>query len=190
MNITKAFWFLKTQMMRCLYGSLGSHSYMGRVAFIQRKKNFYIGSNVRIYPGLRAEMTCETASIKIGDNVSIGQNFHVVSYKGELTIGNDTTISGNVFISNVDHSYSEIGKHILDQEMIYKETIIGENCFVGYGAVIMPGTKLGKQCIVGANSIVKGEFPNYCVIAGNPARIIKKYNSESNEWIKTGVHND
>ena len=68
--------------------------------------------------------------------------------------------------------------------MLYSHTAIGENCFIGYGAVIMPGTVLGRQCIVGANSVVKGVYPDYCVIAGVPARIIRRYNFQTEEWEK------
>ncbi|HBC99505.1 MAG TPA: lipopolysaccharide biosynthesis protein [Lachnoclostridium sp.] len=184
MNLEKALWYLKTQLTKFQYGSIGKHSYIGTVTFVQRKKHLYIGNNVRIYPGMRAELTKESARIVVEDNVSIGQNLHVVSYQGALNIGRNTTISGNVFVSNVDHDYREIGIHVLNQGMLEKETLIGENCFIGYGAVIMPGTKLGKQCIVGANAVVCGDFPDDCVIAGVPAKIVKKYNEKLNEWIK------
>ena len=46
----------------------------------------------------------------------------------------------------------------------------------------MAGTKLGKQCVVGANSVVRGEFPDYCVIVGAPARVVKKYNPDTKIW--------
>ena len=49
----------------------------------------------------------------------------------------------------------------------------------------MAGTTLGKQCIVGANSVVKGNYPDYCVIVGAPAKIVKKYNMERCIWQKT-----
>lgn len=182
MNLTKAKWFVGTLLTKWKYGSVGKHSYIGKTLFVQCPKKLFIGSNVRIYPGMRAEMTTDDAIIKIGDNVSIGQNFHVVSYNRELSIGANTTISANVFVSNVNHDYHELDVHSLDQQMIVKDTEIGAYCFVGYGAVILPGTKLGKQCIVGANSVVKGEFPDYCVIAGNPARVIKTYNQTTNAW--------
>lgn len=181
MNLTKAWWFIRTQLTRMEYISVGMHSYVGRPLYIQRK-GISIGDNVRIYPGMRAELTCRDARIIIENNVSIGQNFHVVCYSGNLIIGKDTTISGNVFISNVDHSYNEIGIHVLNQTLIYKETIIGDNCFIGYGATILPGTVLGKQCIIGANAVVKGVFPDYCVIAGNPAKVIKRYDCTENKW--------
>ena len=181
-NISKALWFAKSKLTKFTYGEMGKHSYVGKTLFVQRRKNLKIGNNVRIYPGMRAELTKPSAFIQIEDNVSIGQNFHVVSYDGTLYVGRNTTISGNVFISNVDHSYGAIDMHVMEQQMIYKKTVIGENCFIGYGAVILPGTKLGKQCIVGANSVVKGEFEDYCVIVGNPARVIKRYNSKSRNW--------
>ena len=181
MNLIKAWWCLRTLLTRWSYISVGRHSYIGKPIFIQRK-GIRIGNNVRIYPGMRAELTCKDAVIDFCDNISVGQNLHIVCYKGNLQIGKNTTISGNVFISNVDHCYSDIGIHILEQELVYKETLIGENCFIGYGAVILPGTKLGKQCIIGSNSVVKGEYPDYCVIAGAPAKIIKKYNPMSRKW--------
>ena len=184
MNITKAIWYIMTLLTKWKYGKVGRRSYVGPSIFIQRPERLFIGSDVRIYPGMRAEMTKKKARIFIGDNVSIGQNFHVVSYDRELHIGSNTTLSANVFISNVNHDYHVIDVHSLDQEMIVKDTVIGEYCFVGYGAVILPGTRLGRQCIVGANSVVIGEFPDYCVIAGNPARIIRKYSQQTKKWEK------
>ena len=50
-------------------------------------------------------------------------------------------------------------------------------------SVILPGTILGKHCVVGANSVVSGVFDDYSVIVGSPARVVKKYNKETREWI-------
>ncbi|PLS30673.1 LPS biosynthesis protein [Bifidobacterium margollesii] len=184
MNVQKAWWFAKTQLTRFRYGHVGGHSYIAKPLFLQRTKALSIGNNVRIYPGMRLEVPESTASVVIEDNVSIGQNFHVVSYSSRLVIGRGTTISGNVFISNVNHGYREIDVDALHQEMIEKETVIGENCFIGYGAVVLPGSHLGKQCIVGANAVVAGDFPDYSVIAGVPAKIIKQYDVQSGAWVK------
>ena len=144
------------------------------------KHRISIKSRVRIYPGARID--AYRGEIEVEENVSIGQNLHLISGDGKLIIGKNTTISSNVFITNVDHEYKELGKSVLEQPMIYKETIIGEENFIGYGVVIQAGTILGKHCIVGSNSVVKGHFPDYCVIAGVPANIIKKYNKETKLW--------
>jgi acetyltransferase-like isoleucine patch superfamily enzyme len=146
---------------------------------ILNKRYIQVGRGVLIRDGARIEaylFDCNNKmpSIKIEDNVSIEQRSHIIS-GGGLVIGKNTTISANVFISNIDHSYSQKSMHILKQDKVIKQTRISENCFIGYGACILPGSILGKQCIVGANSVVKGIFPDYSVLAGNPAKIIKSF---------------
>ena len=99
-----------------------------------------------------------------------------------LVIGSRTTISGNVFITNIDHDYQHINEHIMNQDMIFKKTIIGENCFIGFGAAIQAGTILGKQCIVGTNAVIRGVYPDYSVIVGVPGRVVKQYNKKTKTW--------
>lgn len=168
-------------MLRKLsFGKIGKMTYMGKPNSLYGTKNVFLGNKVRIQPGCRLEAH-NGGSITIGDDVSIGQNFHCTA-AGKLVIGAHTTISGNTFITDIDHEYREIGKHILEQPMKVTETEIGENCFIGYGVAIQAGTKLGKQCIVGANAVVRGSFPDYCVIVGVPGRVVKKYDPETGEW--------
>ena len=59
---------------------------------------------------------------------------------------------------------------------------IGGGTWLGINSVILPGTKIGKGCVVAANCVVKGEYPDYCVIAGVPSHIVKRY--ENGEWDK------
>jgi acetyltransferase-like isoleucine patch superfamily enzyme len=157
--------------------------------FIHNGNNIRIGNRVTIFSGCRIE-THNGGSIVIEDNTSIGQNFHITSGEQELCIGKNTTIAPNVFITNIDHDYKEIDKHILDQKYIIEKTSIGENCFIGYSAAIQAGSILGRQCIVGTHSVVRGKFPDYCVIVGIPARIIKRYNFETSTWEKTNDKGD
>ena len=164
------------------FDKFGKKSYIDRPIIVDvNKGHIVVKDKFRVQPGLRMELLNKESSINIGENVSIGQNFHITS-GGNLKIGKDVVILGNVFVTNIDHNYKEIGVPILEQENMIKETIIGDNCFIGYGASIQAGTKLGKQCIVGTNAVVRGEFPDYCVIAGVPAKIIKKYNFDTKKW--------
>lgn len=184
-SIIKIPWVLRAIYYKIQFGKLLLPSYLGKPFYIsQHRKNILWGKMVRIYPGLRMEIIDRNGKIIIGDNVSIGQNFHITSYKAPLTIGNNTTISGNVMINNNDHNYRKINEDVLTQGLSYAETKIGENCFIGFGSVILPGTKLGNHCIVGANSVVRGEFPDNTVIVGAPARIVKKYDSKIKKWVK------
>lgn len=182
--IFKIFWILRGLMYKPFFGKFGMPSYIGKPVFIGNFKRIFIGKRVRIFPGARMEVMGNDASIVFEDNISIGQNLHIIS-ASQLIIGKNTTIAENVFITNVEHNYQEIDVHIMEQNNIIAETKIGKNCFIGYGAVIQAGTIFGKQCIVGANAVVRGHFPPYCVIVGVPARIVKRYDEANMEWRKT-----
>jgi acetyltransferase-like isoleucine patch superfamily enzyme len=52
---------------------------------------------------------------------------------------------------------------------------IGDGSWLGHGTVVLPGAQIGRHVAVGANSVVRGELPDYCVAAGNPARVIRRY---------------
>lgn len=182
--IFKIFWILRGLLYKPFFGKYGLPSYIGKPVFIGNFKRIFISKRVRIFPGARIEVIGNNALIVFEENISVGQNLHITS-ASQLVIGKNTTILENVMITNIDHDYQEIDKHILEQKYIVSETKVGENCFIGYGAVIQAGTILGKQCIVGANAVVRGHFPDYCVIVGVPARIVKRYDDKSGVWKKT-----
>lgn len=168
---------LSAFMQRCGFGG-----YLGKPLYISRLRALCLGKRVRIYPLSRIEIL-SGGVVDVGDEVSIGQSLHLIS-GSSVTIGSRTTISANVFISDIDHDYSIIGQHILEQPLKIKPTSIGSNSFIGYGAVILPGTILGKNCVVGANSVVRGKFDDYSVVAGNPAKVIKRYNEKTGSWAR------
>ena len=180
MKLKKIMWSIRGIVYKPFLKKIGKFSYIGKPIWMETKKNISIGNKVRIYPGARFE-TVNDGLIIIEDNVSIAQNFHCTS-EGNLVIGQNTTILGNVFVTNIDHDYTEIDKHILEQKHIIKETVIGENCFIGYGASIQAGTKLGRHCVVGTNAVVRGEFPDYSVIVGVPGKVIKIYDKTTKQW--------
>lgn len=175
MNLTKIGWGLRALLYKLRFKVIIMPSYIGKPIYINRGKNISCGKRVRIYPGLRAEVVNDNSSISIGNNVSIGQNFHVVSYNDDLKISDNVVIAGNVLITNCDHDYKGVHESVLENHLIYKRTAVGNGCFIGNNSVILAGTILGERCIVGANSVVKGVFPSRCVIAGAPAKIIKRF---------------
>lgn len=183
MHPVKYVWALRALFYKLYYSHIGKFTYIGKPLYMEGTKRISIGERVRIYPGIRVE-ALKNGNICIGNNTVIEQNVHIISGYNTLDIGENTTISANVFISNVDHEYEQIDKSVMDQRLVSNETLIGKGCFLGYGSVILPGTKLGNHCIVGANTVVRGSYPDNCVIVGIPAKIIKRYNSNYMKWEK------
>ncbi len=122
--------------------------------------------------------------IQIGNNFSIQQNMHLTCAKA-ISIGSNTAIAANVTITDINHSYVDILIPVEKQPWEISPVEIGEDCKIYNNAVILPGTKLGKHNVVGANSVVSAIFPDFCVIVGIPASIIKRYNFQSKKWQKT-----
>lgn len=94
-----------------------------------------------------------------------------------ITIGHNTDIgSGCKIIDNDFHPLPYSERHPIERlDLLQKRPIaIGEGCFIGANSIILKGTTLGKNVVVGAGSVVCGSFPDNVIIAGNPARIIKK----------------
>lgn len=182
MHPLKYLWAVRAIIYKLSFGKVGNMTYIGRPTYIEGRKKIYIGNRVRIFPGIRME-AIGNGRIKIGNNTAVEQNVHITS-GGELKIGDDVTIVGNVCITNIDHQYDDINKSILDQEIKVIDTKIGDGCFIGFGAIIQAGTVLGRHCIVGANAVVRGTFPDYSVIVGVPGRIVKRFDTKTERWEK------
>ena len=93
----------------------------------------------------------------------------------EITIGNRVQMGANCKIMDNDqHSLDPVERYKDIRDHVGKLPVhIGNDCFIGTGCIILKGTVLGDNCVVGAGSVVHGEFPDNCVIAGNPAKMIK-----------------
>jgi lipopolysaccharide O-acetyltransferase len=114
------------------------------------------------------------SKIVIGDGTHLGRNMLVAAIK-KITIGKKCLISNNIFILDHDHDLSDVKVSPMDSAFSKpEEIIIDDHCFIGAHSFILKGVHLGKHCVVGANSVVTKSFPAYSVVAGNPARLIKK----------------
>lgn len=118
-------------------------------------------------------------NIIIGDYCRIGLSNTVI---GPITIGNRVNISQNVVLIGLDHGYQDITKGIIEQGVTTSPIIIGDDTIIGANTVILPGVTIGKHCFIGAGCVVTKDIPDYCVAVGNPAKIIKQYSTETNQW--------
>lgn len=181
---------IKTQTFyKMLFKSMGLKSVI-KNPLLLTPEFITVGNNIFIWDDARIEGVSSYAyknfnpHIVLEDGVTIQQRCHITA-ADTLVICKNTTILFDVLITNIDHEYKDINLPVGNQPLIVKKTEIGENCFIGSGAKIQAGTILGKHCVVGANAVVRGKFPNYCVIVGVPARIIKRYDEKTAIWKRT-----
>jgi len=92
-----------------------------------------------------------------------------------------------VLLMDHNHQYTDISRPISHQGVTEGGKItIEENCWLGYGSVVLAGRgelTVGRNSIVGANSVVTKSFPPFSILGGNPARLIKRFDADSNAWV-------
>ncbi len=146
-----------------------------------------IGINTTILYGTRIQAVSiwknrrYTPNIVIGRNVNIEQGVHITC-ANEVIIEDNVSLLPYCMITDIKHDYENIKMAPNKQGITVKKTIIKEQSSIGFGACIMPGIVVGKHVVVGANSVVTDDVPDYCVVAGIPAQIIKRYNFDNNKW--------
>lgn len=116
--------------------------------------------------------------ISIGDHCILGEHMHITAV-GNVKIGNNLLAGRFCLITDNSHgmiNYGELSTHPIDRPLSHKDVSIGDNVWLGDAVRILPGVTIGNGCIIGAGSIVTKDVPDFCVAAGNPARIIKRLN--------------
>lgn len=142
--------------------------------------NISIGDKVKIAKRVSAFGSKETPLI-IGKESYIGMNSILNGYAAELSIGENVSIAQNVNImTDSGPNASEKLQRIFP--VITGKVRIGNHCWIGASSIIMPDVTLGEYCVVAAGSFVKDSFPDYSIIGGTPAKLIRKLNE--NEIIK------
>lgn len=111
----------------------------------------------------------------IGDRCLIGRGSAIVGHY-RIDIGDDVFTGMNVYITDQNHGYEDIAAPIGIQDPEDDPVVIGSGSWIGSGAVVLPGARLGENCVVAANSVVRGEFPSYSVVAGVPAKVVRLHN--------------
>lgn len=138
-----------------------------------------IGEHVALSAGMMPGQKCLTNPVvKIGDRCLIGRGSGIVGHLS-IVIGNDVWTGHHVYITDQSHGYEDISRPISEQSQPERAVSIGDGSWLGHGVVVLPGAKIGKHVAIGANSVVTGELPDFCVAVGSPARVIKQYTNES-----------
>ena len=169
------------------FASFGHSSSLRSPLRIDGSKAIYIGNNVTIqYKTWLGALPLTAASGKaeliIEDGTSIGNFNHIFATK-KIVIHKDVLTADKVYISDNLHGYENINLPIIKQAIVQKgEVEIGEGCWLGENVCVL-GAHIGKHCVIGANSVVTKDIPDYSVAVGAPARIIKRYDFIKKSWV-------
>lgn len=169
---------------RYFFASIGKGSKIIQPLRLKNVKYIEIGNGVTVnkfiffftYPHLNNQ-----TKIIIGDNSVIGHFNHITAVNS-VRIGKNVLTGDKVHISDNTHSYEDVTVPILKQVASSKgEVVIGDDSWIGENVSIL-SCKIGKHCIIGANSVVNRDVPDFSIAVGAPAKVIKQYNFDKKEW--------
>jgi acetyltransferase-like isoleucine patch superfamily enzyme len=170
------------------FASFGTGSWIAEPARISCRHRIHVGSGVIINAGCWLSVVEEhagrhyTPKLRIGDGSALGHDV-VIACIGEVVIGREVMTSDRVFIGDTYHDYRDAGTPILRQPMVAPRPVrIGDGAFLGINTVVLPGVTVGDRAYVAASAVVTQDVPALAVVAGNPARIIRRWDPAAGAW--------
>ncbi len=166
---------------------MGSRSRLIKTT-VDGHKRISIGS--KVYINSQTWLACmpvagnNNCTLSIGDGTYVGRFCHFYA-TSKIEIGKKVLIADKVYLADNQHGFANIKIPIIDQPVEQTaEVIIGDGAWLGESVCVI-GARIGRQTVIGANSVVTKDIPDYCVAIGAPAKIVRRYSFEKNEWIKT-----
>ncbi len=117
----------------------------------------------------------------IGDNSLVGMGNVII---GPVTIGNNVILAQNIVASGLNHEYKDPQTPIHKQPVTTAPIVIEDDCWIAANVVITAGVTIGKHCVVAAGAVVTKDIPPFSIAAGNPAKVIKRYDEGMGEWVR------
>lgn len=149
--------------------------------YIHIGEHTMIGPHVALSAGMVPGQECLTERVvTIGDRCLIGRGSGIVGHFS-VEIGNDVWTGHNVYITDQNHGYEDVSRPISQQTQPERAVRIGDGSWLGFGSVVLPGVTIGRHVVVGANSVVTSDIPDFCVAVGAPARVIRRHDGHS--WV-------
>ena len=142
--------------------------------YIRIGEHTMIGPHVALSAGMVPGQACVTDPVvRIGDRCLIGRGSGIVGHLA-IDIGDDVWTGHYVYITDQNHGYEDLDLPISRQSQPERPVTIGDGSWIGHGSVVLPGARIGRHVVIGANSVVSGEIPDFSVAVGAPARVVKR----------------
>jgi len=187
-RISDYFYLVKSQCYyKFFFGAIGKNSKLIMPMRLKNVGNVFIQDDVIINKFafiITVQVCADVKPSLVVDSGSIIGHFNHIASVNSVYIGKNVLTADKVYISDHNHQYADISKPVMDQG-VYSNGIvsIGDGTWIGENVCIV-SAKIGKNCVVAANSVVTKDIPDYCVAAGIPARVIKMYDPGTNRWVK------
>ncbi len=172
-----------------LFGHYGKNVYFHpgvhivRPRFISIGDNVTIGSDTDIYVH-PVDRSSKELIIQIGNDVHIGRN-NIIGARKSIILEDHVLLGPHVMIGDHSHQYEDVAVPIKLQDVTEGGAIrIGRDSWIGANVFILPRVTVGRHAVVGANSVVNRDVPPYSVVVGAPAKVVKRYDFEREEWVK------
>ena len=120
--------------------------------------------------------------VTIGDRCLIGRGSSIIGHES-IVIGDDVWTGHHVHITDMNHGYERLDVPIANQWMDEVPVVIGDGAWLGHGTVVLPGSRIGRHAVIGANSVVSGVVPDHSVAVGAPARVVRRH-EPGEGWVR------
>lgn len=164
----------------------GGANYIGLDVKFVNRGTITLGNFVIIRPSTRIYASNAQSLVSFGDGTEIGEH-STISSCNRVIFGNDVLTGPHIFVADHNHAYENPFAPVSKQGVKCSSTdevVIGEGSWLGTNVVVVGNVHIGKHCVIGANSVVTKDIPDYSVAAGIPAKVIKKYDFEQKEWVR------
>ena len=137
-----------------------------------------IGQEVTLTAGMMPELDLgPDALLRLGNGVVLGRGSHLIAH-APVAVGDDTYFGPYCYVTSANHSYDDPEQPVGKQWPRTEPVEIGSGSWLGAGAVVLPGARLGRNVVVAAGAVVRGEVPDHTVVAGAPARVVRRLDPE------------
>ncbi|WP_423607200.1 acyltransferase [Sphingomonas sp. MS122] len=185
-------WVLVYRMLAPCFASFGKRVRLEHPRHLigARYMHFEDGADVQNGAYLVAHpIAGSVPEVRFGRNCLVGHELHVSCIE-RVAIGERVLLADRVFLADNVHEYEDVTRAIADQPLRRAGPVeIGAGSWVGENACII-GCRIGRNCVIAANSVVRRDVPDYCVAAGVPARIVKRYCPDRKAWVRTKPDGD
>ena len=178
-----------------LLGSVGHNVTFGANIVIRHPQKIFIGDNVvvddnclldakgdsnrgitigsGVFIGRNSVLHCKNGDIVIHDDVNIGFNCDIAS-SNHIEIGDKVLVAAYAYIVGGGHDYSRLDVPVMEQKRIARPVKIGQQAWIGAGAIVLDGVTIGEGTIVGTGAVVNADLPANCLAVGMPAKVLRQ----------------